>query len=425
MALPYTAPGTFVDGSTAVPLSAANMNAIAGALEDVSDHVMADQARARHLYTFGSAGNTDSQRFRQALLDVAGMTNKPVVLIPPGTTLDSGANNPFILPTGFHMMCSAGAEDETGYSGKVNIRHTGSTTTLGVFQLASGSKFQKMSNIAFSGTTSTRAFVDVATDGSDGRFPQYFLFDNVSFNQFESIWQTTGTGVWWQGSSYINNMACTRPPLQWNGSDHTMFSNGTLMEMGGVATYATRAACSAMFHMGNCSNTSVGPVYWTGSPTCPVRLDGGTGGVDFSQSILEGRPVHSNTLWCAGPLVRLTGGRSSFRNREHGYAMRNPADVSGYTPGGFYHVSGGDHVIDGGTFTPYPASEYPSYTLPNGTTRSAAQTPPFAWVTGSTTRLKVTNITRGANVSAAPEVWVPTASTANVITDATVQVVTY
>jgi hypothetical protein len=229
----------------------------------------------------------------------------------------------------------------------------------------------------------------------------------------------------WMGSCYFDNFACTRPPLQVNGSDHTLFSNGCLMEMGGVATYATRAAMTAMFWGGNLSNTSIGPVYWTGSPSTPVRIDGGTGGVNFTDAVLEGRPNDQGSLWCAGPLARLTGGRSSFRNREHGYAMRSPADVSGYAPGGFYHVSGGDHCIDGGTFTPYPAANYPAFTLPNGSTRTAGQVPPFAWVTGSTTRLKVTNITRGANVTAAPEVWVPAASTANVITDATVQVVTY
>lgn len=365
-------------------------------------------------------GASDSAKFRDSLTNAAGR----IVAVPPGTTLDSGANNPFVLPSGFHMMCVPGPEDEFGYSGTINLRHTGSTTTLGVFQLAAGSKGQKFTGISFKGTSSTRVFVDVALDGSDGRFPQYVCFQSVSFNQFESIMQATGTGIQIHGQNYVNNMACTRPPWYLAGSDHTLFTAGGLMEMGGVATYATRAALPAMFRGGTLSNTSIGPVYWTGSPTTPVRIDGGVSGVDFTQSILEGRPVDQGTLWCAGPLARLVGGRCSFRNREHGYAMRAPADT-GWQPGGFYHVEGGDHCIDGGTFQPYPAANYPSYTRPNGTTHPAGTIPPLAWVTGSTTRLKVSNITRGPNATGAPEVWVPVGSTANVITDATVTVVTY
>lgn len=366
------------------------------------------------------AGADSSAKFRDSLTNAAGRT----VVIPPGTTLDSGANNPFILPTGFHMMCGFGPEDEFGYTATVNLRHTGSTTTLGVFQWAAASKGQKFTNISFKGTISTRAFVDVALDGSDGRYPQYVCFQSVSWNQFESIMQCTGTGIQIHGQTYVDNMGCTRPPWYIAGSDHTLFAAGGLMEMGGSATYATRAACAAMFRGGTLSNCSFGPVYWTGSPTTPVRFDGGVAGIDFTQAIFEGRPVHGGTLWCAGPLARLVGGRGSFRNREHGYAMRSPADLS-YNPGGFYQVEGGDWCIDGGTFQPYPATEYPSYTRPNGTTHTAGTTPPLAWVTGSTTRLKVSNITRGPNATAAPEVWVPAASTANVITDGTVTVVTY
>jgi len=402
--------------STATPVMAADLLRLEEGIADA--HAMLGALAPLRDF----AGADDSARFRDACVNANGKT----VVIPPGTTLDSGANNPYILPSGFHMMCGFGPEDEFGYTATVNLRHTGATTTLGVFQYAAASKGQKFTNISFKGTSTTRAFVDVALDGSDGRFPQYVCFQSVSWNQFESIMQCTGTGIQIHGQTYVDNMACTRPPWYVAGSDHTLFTAGGLMEMGVVGTYATRAALAAMFRCGVLSNTSIGPIYWTGSPTTPVRLDGGVSGVDFSQSILEGRPVPGTTLWCAGPLARLAGGGCSFQNREHGYAMRSPADT-GWTPGGFYQVEGSaDVVISGGTFQPYPASDYPSYTLPNASTKTAGTQPHFAWVTSTTARLCVKNIQRGPNCTSIPVVMVPAAySAANIITDATVSVVTY
>ena len=375
-------------------------------------------------------GANVSAKFRDVCDNYVSL-GRPIVKIPNGTTLDSGANNPFILPTGLYMMGVPGPVNEPGYQGTVNLRHTGSTTTLGTFQWANSSRDQIMSGITFKGTATTRAFVDVATDGSDGRFPQYVTFNNVNFNQFESVFTTTGTGIKWMGACYINNMACGRPPLLLAGSDHTMWSNGCLMEMGGVGTYATRSACEAMLRLGTISNTSVGPVYWTGSPTTPVYQSGGNTGVDFSQGVLEGRPSPSTVggdtptdgLHCNGPLLRHTGGRASYKLREWGYAMRDPrSSVHGYQPGGFIHQSGGDLVIDGGTFAPYVNTVYPSYTRPDGTTHPVDTIPPLAWITGASTRCNISNITRGPNVTSTPEVYADNGAT--VIVDSSVTLIT-
>lgn len=415
----YTSQG-WQDGNPAFPVSDTRMLHIEDGIQD------AHQMLSALVPLNDFSGADASAKFRDACVNANGR----IVVVPPNTTLDSGANNPFVLPSGFHMMCGFGPEDEFGYSATINLRHTGSSTILGVFQFAAGSKGQKFTNISFKGTASTRVFRDVALDGSDGRFPQYICLHSVSFNQFESIMQATGTGIQIQGQNYVNNMACTRPPWYLAGSDHTLFAAGGLMEMGGVATYATRAALPAMLRGGTLSNTSIGPVYWTGSPTTVFRLDGGVSGVDFTQAIMEGRPVHGGVLWCAGPLARLTGGRVSFQNREHGYAMRSPADT-GYQPGGFYHIeNSADVVINGGTFTPYPAGEYPAYTLPNGTTKTAGTQPHLVWVTSTTARVNISNIQRGPNVTSTPVVMVPAAATvntvgANIITDNSVQVVTY
>jgi hypothetical protein len=376
-------------------------------------------------------GADDSAKFRNAISTFPGSGNRPIIFVPSGTTLDSGANNPFVLPSGFHVMSSPGGQDEFGYQGSINVRHTGSTTTLGTFKMAAGpSKGQKFTGVCFEGTSSTRCFVDTAQDASDGAYWQYVHFSDCSWDQFESIWQGTGTGVGVTGRTYINNMACGRPAWNVAGSDHQFVWTG-FAEMGAVATYATRNALTAMFYFPN-TNMQFGPLYPTGSPTTPFRVDNGVVGIGFENTIAEGRPSPGTTgtpptdgLHCSGALYRLTGGRCTIRGKHYGYAMRDPRNVAGYQPGGFFHVSGGSHSIIGGTFQPYPAANYPAWTRPDGTGVSSGLQPPLAWVTGSTTRLNVSNIVWGSNVTSTPVVFVPAASTANVVTDGSVTVTTY
>ena len=112
-------------------------------------------------------------------------------------------------------------------------------------------------------------------------------------------------------------------------------------------------------------------------------------------------------LWCAGSLLRLTGGRSHWRAREWGWAMRDPAATT-YAPTAFITATGGEHVIDGGTFAPFPAADY------GGTI------PPLARVTGGI--LRVRNIIAGGNVPAGQRPVISTSNAAFVDADSSVTV---
>ena len=375
-------------------------------------------------------GANDSAKFRY-FCDNYTSLGRPIVVIPSGTTLDSGANNPFVLPTGFHMMSVPGPTDEFGYQGIINLRHTGSTTTLGTFSIGvSGSKGQKFTGISFEGTSSVRAFVDVPTDAS-GNTWTYVHFRDVSFDQFESVMQMTGTGVIWDGFAFINNMAAVRSPLNLNGSDHFFWPAGGFFEMGGVANYATRVALAAMVLMGSL-NCNIGGLYATGSPTTPWKLDGGNTGVHMNQTVLEGRPAPGTVggdtptdgLHCAGALVRVNNGRATISPRHYGYAMRDPRPLAGgFQPGGFVDVRGTASVTCvGGTFQPYAASNYPAWTMPNGTAYPVDTIPPLGWVSGANARATFLGINWGSNITALPKVYAHNGAT--VITDGSVQVVT-
>lgn len=420
---------TWTDGSTGTPISAARLGVIEQGIFDA--HTIAGTAVAG-TNPFGStlvalssySGADDSAKFRNAVNNYPTSGVRPIIVIPSGTTLDSGANNPFVLPSGFHMMGIPSTTDEFSYQAGVNIRHTGSTTTLGVFKMAAGpSKGQKITGISFEGTSSTRAFVDTATDASDAAYWQYVHLHDVSFDQFESIFTGTGTGIIWDGYSYLNNMTCGREPLGLNGSDHLIWGNGGFFEMGEIASYATRAALPAMVRIGN-GNFTIGAMYTTGSPTTPYRIDGGATGINFDSVTLEGRPSPGTTLWCAGPLLRMTAGRATVKARHHAYAMRDPQPgVLGYQPGGYYHVTGTTSLsVVGGTFQPYPAANYPAWTRPDGVAVAAGTQPPIGWISGSGARASFIGIARGSNCASIPVVYA--ASGASVTTDGTVSIVT-
>lgn len=334
------------------------------------------------------AGANDSARFRTACSDLAGITPKPTVLIPAGATLDAGTT-PYLLPSGFSMAGTvAGVETEFGETCPVNIRHTGSTTS-GVFRMqhTSGSpnRNQSFSGLCFLGTASTRAFTDLALDASQGWW-QYVTFNNVSFNGFDSIYHGPMLGFRWYGQCYLNNFSCNRPILYIGGSDNGFWTDGGFCECGNIGTYANAAANAAIIRCGSLTKTDFGQLYITGSPTTPIRLDGGEGGIVWTSPTIEGRPQPGGGprfLWCAGELVRLTGGSATFRSKWWGFAMRDPA-ATGRSPGGFIHISGGDHVVDGGTFQPYTAGNYPGSVIP-----------PFIYITGG--HVRVSNITLGPN----------------------------
>jgi hypothetical protein len=380
-------------------------------------------------------GASDSAKFRDACADLDGVSADamPAVVIPPGTTLDAGANNPFILPNYFHMMCTPAVTDEFGYGSTVNIRHTGSSSgtasTLGVFKMKTGpTKGQRFTGITFVGTSTTRAFCDTAQDASDSAYWQYVHFRDVSFDQFESVFQNTGTGILWDGVAYFNNFAATRSIFNMAGSDHQLTYTG-FAEMGAVGSYSTRRSLTAMFRFPN-TNATYGGLYTTGSPTTPYRIEAGITGMTFSDTIMEGRPspgtvggdTPTDGLHCAGALVRMSGGRATFKLRHFGYAMRDPVSVSGFQPGGYFDVRGGEISVLGGTFQTYTNTLYPAFTLPNGTAVGADTQPPLGWISGASTRANFHGILRGSNATSAPVVYAHDGAT--VRTDGSVTVVT-
>lgn len=384
--MPYTLQGPFINNGLPA-INATRLNAMDNGIKTANDFVDRESAIRRHLATF--AGASDSARFRQACTDVAAMGNnaKVTVVLPPNCTLDAGTT-PFSVPTGMHVTCAVMGESEFAHQGAVNIRHTGITGTgAGVFKMASGgSGHQKFSNISFLGTITTRAFQDSPFDTS-GDYWRYVTFSGVSFNQFESIYQGPMLGFTWEGLCYLNNFSTTREPMYFTGSDNNIWASGAFMECGAPSgiSYSTAATCPAMVRMGSLAKTRWGQIYITGSPTTPFRLDGGEGGIALAEPTIEGRPVPGGGprfLYCAGELVRLTGGSMTARSKWWGFAMRDPA-ATGRNPGGFIHITGGDHVIDGGTFQPYTAATY------GGTV------PPFIYITGG--HVRVSNITQGTN----------------------------
>lgn len=345
----------------------------------------------RNLDSF--AGATPSAKFRQAIIDDTGV----FVLVPAGTTLDA-QTTPFTLPTGFSFGAAPAIESmEFGYTGTINVRHTGGSA---VFAHAAGSKGQTISGVTFKGLTSTNLFVDNTPW-------EYVTFRDVSVMGMNKILSVAYTGFRWIGACSLNTFSADAIPITLSGSDGSIFEAGCFWEMGSpggatTATYNKKAALAAMISLGSLSKTRIGGIYITGSCTTPFRLTGGSGGITLSDTILEGRPTYANgdnPLWCAGELGRLTGGASTIRARWHGYAMADPA-ATGRSPGGFYVVTGGSHLIDGGTWQPYTTGS--GVYAWNGNVL-----PRFARVTGGT--LQVKGITLGPNAGSTK----PVISTSN------------
>ena len=367
-------------------------------------------------------GATSTEKLRAAFSEIASTSgSKPAVVIPPGITIDVG-DNPILIPAGASLVGAAGVETEFGDGCPVHVRATGGTVNINtggkpVFKTSplgsnyAGTKGWSFSGICFSGSGTEDLIAENPSDGS-GSIVAYASLRNVSVTQMNTIYWGPLLGTTWSGTCYLNNFS--RGPILWcGGSDNQLFTDGGFLEMGALAPYATRAQWPSMIRCDYLKNTVFGPLYVTGSPTTPFRVDGGSSvhGLNFSDLVVEGRPVPGSGpdyLWCAGSLMRLTGGRTHWRGREWGWAMRDPAATT-YAPTGFITVTGGEHVIDGGTFVPFPASAY-----------AGGVVPPFARVTGGI--LRVRNITAGGNVPAGTRPVVSTTNAAFVDADASVTV---
>lgn len=364
------------------------------AIYDVSDRLdyLRDAMCLRFLGDY--AGATDSDRFRAALADTANVHK--TLIVPHNTTLDAGTS-PFMIPTGFGLRSAFGDVNEGSSRGVIKLRHTGASgASAGVFRAATNARDWSMSHISFQGTASVRAFQSVSY--AAGEAWAYNTLNNVSFNGFEKIYDGPHTGSTILGTTYWNNFS--GEPWTPIGSDCTWFTDGLFYEMGGLVSASTRNNWF-MMNMTGMSNCFIGPIYATGSPSTIVRVGvsgSSTGGIQFNGGIAEGRPSHGGTLWCAGSLMLIEDNSVTILAREHGYAMRSPSSVTAYTPRGFYTILGGEVTILGGTWTPYPAAEYPASTY-----SAAGALPPFAFV-GSGAVLNITGVHRGPNATALPVV---------------------
>lgn len=378
-------------------VTAADMNRIE---QGISDAINYPSPTSRHINSFAGATTTD--KLRQAILDCAGMTYKPVIRFDPGMTIDAGTEPiDLTLCDGFTMMGSDSPELEFGSSFRLNVRHTGGGTA--VFRLG---RRTKIINVTMAGLTSTNIFESNPTDGS-GYVPEYPVFWSLSIVGCNRIYSGAGLGWKWGGPMSLQTFSADGIPLVLTGSDHDILSDGVFWEMGSPGgatstTYNKKAALDCMLKIA-ATKTRVGPIYTTGSCTTPYWVTGGSGGVTYSDGTTEGRPVPGsgpNYLWCAGELFRLTGGGAIIRQKWLGYAMRDPA-ATGRNPGGFIHITGGEHLIDGGTFQPYTAGNYGAYTA-GSYNHPAGAIPPLVYITGG--HVKVRNILRGPNCAGAKPV---------------------
>lgn len=290
-------------------------------------------------------------------------SERRVLVVPHGSTIDP-AGAPIEFAGGAEIKSSLGLVSEFGRRGVINVRNSSGQAVFRSGPRGSAGRNWSWRNVEWVGTASTVLWQANPADGS-GSIWEYPMVDNVSVNGMKEIYRGPHLGTKWLGICYLNNLAGT--PFEPGGSDCTLWPDGAFFEMGAAVPAADRVKIPAMIDCGSLSKSSIGPMYITGSPTTPFRLRGGDGGVTVNDAAIEGRPVHGGSLWCAGALARLDGGGAIIKARSHGFAMRAPADktAAGFPADrGYYHVTGGEHSIIGGTVMYYPAAEYPGGVLP-------------------------------------------------------------
>ena len=354
----------------------------------------------RHVDEF--PGSTPGARLKAAFSAAGAISGtKWSLMLQPGDTYDVGSS-PAEIPEGMSVFACFGTTTESASGpGVVNVRHSGAAeATAGVFRPAADAGFWSLNHISFQGDANTKLFCDEPFDNS-GRRWKYSTLHNVCVNMFKRIYWGPHLGSTIYGTTYWNNFSDN--PWYPVGSDNQWFGNGLFYELGNIVPASTRNNLY-LIRTGTLSNTDFGPIYTTGSPATVFRQDSttnATGGLRFAGGIHEGRPAHGGSLWCAGSLMYINGNKVDIRAREHGYAMRNPSAVTGYTPRGFYTITGNAQVvIDGGTIAYYPPAEYPASTY-----STAGTVPPFAFV-GAGAKLKVENLTLGPNCPASPTIVV-------------------
>jgi hypothetical protein len=139
---------------------------------------------------------------------------------------------------------------------------------------------------------------------------------------------------------------------------------------------AFRSVSSYLMDFNYMSNTHVKHLYMTAESASGIYISGNNsnGCLWFTDSVIEGR---NNTDYCAGALIKQTGGVSVFRDLRLANAMGNPTISGGNNDQGVIHVSGGTLLVSGCIYEKQS---------------SVAESTPFIYATGASTRVRVRNI---------------------------------
>lgn len=381
---------TITSAATSLNFTGSNVTATNSG-GDVTVAIASGSGRLGEVEVASFSGATYSDKFRNALAAVGAMNPKPALLMTPGATIDAGST-PFLIPAGVSIIGSSAVHTEFGHNCPINVRHTGGTAVFATSPRGTnenGCKGWSMKGLSFEGSGNEALFQDNPFDTS-GSIWAYCSLQNVCADGLNRIYWGPMLGVTITGTTYYNNMR----DVAWyiTGSDNTLWTDGGFFEMNAwsAMTYAAKAQIYSMIRLGSLAKTLIGPLYVTGSPTTPISLSGGSGGICIENLTIEGRPVPGSApdyMWCAGELVRLTGGAAILRNKWYGYAMKDPS-ATGRVSEGYIHITGGNHLIDGGCVQVY--------------TEQAASPPPFIRITGGS--VIVRNITRGSNTTQKPVV---------------------
>ena len=168
---------------------------------------------------------------------------------------------------------------------------------------------------------------------------------------------------WWN----VNNVADIGFYI--GGSD--CFINPSEMLLDSPTTMLPLA--NYLFHAASMSNTWISNIYCTAEQHSGLRIEGGSS-TFFSRSVWEGRNAGQP---CYGSLIRMSAGNAMLRESRLAFAMAAPASQTGHTDVGVINVTGGQLIVDGCTYE---------------RATGVAETVPFIYASGTTTRVRVRNI---------------------------------
>ncbi len=130
-----------------------------------------------------------------------------------------------------------------------------------------------------------------------------------------------------------------------------------------------------LMNLSSLSNAWISNIYCTAEGHTAALLTGGSNDDSawIKQCVFEGRNAASPS---PGALIRMTGGQYMLRDNRFAYAMTDPA-ATGRSDAGVIHVAGGKLLVDGATYA---------------RATGVAESVPFIYVTGASTRVVVRNV---------------------------------